>query len=130
MKQMTFGTVSGFEKHRKVTRRAQFLAEMNQVVPWSRLLGLIEPHYPKAGNGRPPKGLELMLRMYLLQHWFNLSDPAVEEALFLTNFAAKVTVVHRRDSFRAEKILQDRLFRHPKIEVLWNTTLEEVTPPK
>jgi len=82
MKQMTFGTVTGFEKHRKVTRRAQFLAEMNQVVPWSRLMGLIEPHYPKAGNGRPPKGLEIMLRMYLLQQWFNLSDPAVEEALY------------------------------------------------
>ena len=82
MKQMTFGTVTGFEKHRKVTRRAQFLAEMNQVVPWSRLLARIEPHYPKAGNGRPPKGLEIMLRMYLLQQWFNLSDPAAEEALY------------------------------------------------
>jgi transposase, IS5 family len=80
--QMTFGAMTGFEKHRKVTRRAQFLAEMNQVVPWSRLLALIEPHYPKAGNGRPPKGLEIMLRMYFLQHWFNLSDPAVEEALY------------------------------------------------
>jgi IS5 family transposase len=82
MAQMTFGAMSGFEKHRKVTRRAQFLAEMNQVVPWSRLLALIEPYYPKVGNGRPPKGLEIMLRMYFLQHWFNLSDPAVEEALY------------------------------------------------
>ena len=82
VKQMTFGAVTGFEKHQKVTRRAQFLTEMNQVMPWSRLLGLIEPHYPQAGNGRPPKGLEIMLRMYLLQHWFNLSDPAVEEALY------------------------------------------------
>ena len=53
-------------------------------------------------------------------------NTAVEEALFLTNFAAKVTVVHRRDSFRAEKILQDRLFRHPKIEVIWDSTLDEV----
>lgn len=82
MKQMTFGAMTGFEKHTKITRRAQFLAEMNQVVPWSRLLALIEPYYPKAGNGRPPKGLEIMLRMYFLQHWFNLSDPAVEEALY------------------------------------------------
>ena len=82
MKQMTFGAVTGFLKHGKVTRRAQFLTEMNQVVPWSRLLARIEPHYPKAGNGRPPKGLEIMLRMYFLQHWFNLSDPAVEEALY------------------------------------------------
>lgn len=53
-------------------------------------------------------------------------NTAVEEALFLTNFAAMVTVIHRRDSFRAEKILQDRLFKNPKIKVLWNTVLEEV----
>ncbi|MEL7128993.1 MAG: thioredoxin-disulfide reductase [Pseudomonadota bacterium] len=53
-------------------------------------------------------------------------NTAVEEALFLTNFASKVTLVHRRDSLRAEKILQDRLFKHPKVDVLWNTTLEEV----
>ncbi|HXY89238.1 MAG TPA: thioredoxin-disulfide reductase, partial [Xanthobacteraceae bacterium] len=53
-------------------------------------------------------------------------NTAVEEALFLTNFAAKVTLAHRRDSFRAEKILQDRLFKNPKIEVMWDTALEEV----
>jgi thioredoxin reductase (NADPH) len=54
-------------------------------------------------------------------------NTAVEEALFLTNFATKVTVIHRRDSFRAEKILQDRLFRNPKIEVRWNTELADIT---
>jgi thioredoxin reductase (NADPH) len=53
-------------------------------------------------------------------------NTAVEEALFLTNFASKVTLIHRRDSLRAEKIMQDRLFRHPKVEVFWNRTVEEV----
>ena len=54
-------------------------------------------------------------------------NTAVEEALFLTNFASSVTIVHRRDSFRAEKILQDRLFKHPKIKVIWDCALDEVT---
>jgi IS5 family transposase len=80
-KQMTLmGT--GFEKHTKITRRAAFLAEMDRVVPWNELCALIEPVYPKAGDGRPPIELELMLRVYFLQQWFNLSDPAVEEALY------------------------------------------------
>lgn len=60
-------------------------------------------------------------------------NTAVEEALFLTNFAKRVTVVHRRDGFRAEKILQDRLFKNPKIEVVWDSAIEEIvgsTAPK
>ena len=73
---------NGFERYTKKTRRALFLEEMEQVVPWRKLCGLIEPHYPQAGNGRPPVGVERMLRMYFLQQWFNLSDPAVEEALY------------------------------------------------
>ena len=73
---------TGFEKYTKTTRRAQFLTEMDRVVPWRALCARIEPVYPTAGNGRPPVGVERMLRMYFLQHWFNLSDPAVEEALY------------------------------------------------
>jgi IS5 family transposase len=82
MKQPTLATMTGFERYGKKTRRAQFLEEMEQVVPWSKLCALIEPYYPQAGNGRPPVGVERMLRIYFLQQWFNLSDPAVEEALY------------------------------------------------
>jgi IS5 family transposase len=74
--------MTGFEQYTKKTRRAQFLEEMEQVVPWRELCALVEPHYPKVGNGRRPVGVERILRIYFLQQWFNLSDPAVEEALY------------------------------------------------
>jgi transposase, IS5 family len=82
MKQRTLAMMTGFERYAKKTRRAVFLEEMEQVVPWGELCALIDPYYPKAGNGRPPVGVERMLRIYFLQQWFNLSDPAVEEALY------------------------------------------------
>src|SRR5271167_3236590 len=82
MKQRTLAMMNGFERYSKKTRRAAFLEEMEQVVPWAELCALIEPVYPKAGNGRQPVGVERMLRIYFLQQWFNLSDPAVEEALY------------------------------------------------
>ena len=69
-KQMTLGT--GFEKCSKTTRREKFLAEMDRIVPWGDLCTLIAPVYPKARDGRPPKELEMMLRVYFLQQWFNL----------------------------------------------------------
>jgi len=81
MRQITLATV-GFERYARTTRRAAFLAEMERVVPWAELCALVEPVYPKPGNGRPPVGLERMLRIYFLQQWFNLTDPAVEEALY------------------------------------------------
>ena len=74
--------MNGFERYSKKTRRALFLEEMEQVVPWGKLCSLIEPYYPKAGNGRPAVGVDRMLRLYFLQQWFNLSDPVVEEALY------------------------------------------------
>ncbi|MDH5641126.1 MAG: IS5 family transposase, partial [Nitrospira sp.] len=82
MHQQTFAEAS-FEQYRKTTRRERFLDEMNRVVPWAELVAVIEPVYPKVnGPGRPPIGIERMLRVLCLQQWFNLSDPAVEEALY------------------------------------------------
>jgi IS5 family transposase len=80
-KQQTFAGLA-WQNKGKQTRRERFLAEMDAIIPWAPLLELIEPHYPKAGNGRPPLGLEKMLRIYFLQIWFNLSDPGAEEALY------------------------------------------------
>ena len=79
--QRTFASMA-WQAKGKVTRRERFLAEMDAVIPWSRLLALIEPHYPKAGQGRQPLGLEKMLRIYFLQQWFNLSDPQAEDAIY------------------------------------------------
>jgi transposase, IS5 family len=82
MRQTTFASQGSFEKYGRKSKREQFLENMNAIVPWGELEGLIEPHYPKAGNGRQPVGLSVMLRVYFLQQWFNLSDPGVEEALY------------------------------------------------
>jgi transposase, IS5 family len=79
--QRTFASMA-WQGKGKVTRRERFLAEMDAVIPWTRLLGLIAPHYPKAGNGRQPLGMEKMLRIYFLQQWFNLSDPQAEDAIY------------------------------------------------
>jgi IS5 family transposase len=82
MKQRTLAMMTGFERYSKKTRRTEFLEEMEQVVPWPELCALVEPYYPKAGQGRPAVGVERMVRMYFVQQWFDLSDPGVEEALY------------------------------------------------
>ena len=82
MSQRTFANQVEFKKFGRKSRRELFLDEMELVVPWSGLLALVRPHYGKAGNGRRPVGLEIMLRTYFVQQWFNLSDPGVEEALY------------------------------------------------
>ena len=79
---MTLATAKDFEVHGRATRKAEFLARMEALVPWAQFCAVIEPHYPKAGNGRPPVGLERMLRMYLVANWFNLGDEACEDALY------------------------------------------------
>jgi IS5 family transposase len=81
MTQPTFASLA-WDGKGKVTRRERFLAEMDAVIPWARLLALVGPHYPKAGQGTQPLPVARMLRIYFLQHWFNLSDPAMEDALY------------------------------------------------
>ena len=81
MTQLSFGDAE-YAGKRKRTRREVFLSEMDQVVPWKSLLNLIEPLYPVAGRGRHPYPLATMLRIHLMQNWFGLSDPAMEEALY------------------------------------------------
>lgn len=81
IRQMSFAQ-SEYAGKKKVTRREKFLGEMEQVVPWVRLVALIEPHYPKGQRGRPPIGLERMLRIYFLQQWYTLADEALEDALY------------------------------------------------
>jgi transposase, IS5 family len=81
VQQTTFASVAS-EKKGKITRRERFQAEMDAGIPWDRLLSLIEPHYPKAGNGTVPKPMEQMLRIYFMQNWLNLSDPQAEDSLY------------------------------------------------
>src|SRR6266567_4089165 len=82
MRQITFASQRSFEKFGRKSKREQFLETMDSIVPWAELEALIEPHYAKAGNGRQPVGLRIMLRIYFPQQWFNLSDPGVEDALY------------------------------------------------
>ena len=86
MKQQTLAMAAdaqlGFDQYRKPTRRDEFLRTMDALVPWVALCEEIAPHYPKAGNGRPPIGLQRMLRIHFIQHWFNLADLSCEEALY------------------------------------------------
>ncbi len=101
MKQQTLAMAAdqgeGFEQHRRATRRDVFLLTMEQIVPWLASCAVIEPHFAKAGRGRPPVGLERMLRMYFVQHWFNLADEACEEALLDSTGSWKICSMARTD---------------------------------
>jgi transposase, IS5 family len=79
--QTSFSQVE-FADKKKITRREKFLTRMEEVIPWAKLLAVIEPHYPKGERGRPPIGLERMLRVYFLQQWYGLADEALEDALY------------------------------------------------
>ncbi len=82
MLQMTLASQTSFEKYARKSRWEAFLNLLDAVVPWRDLEALIEPYYPKAGNGRQPVGLSIMLHVYFLQQWLNLSDPGAEDALY------------------------------------------------
>ena len=84
-------SASEYAAKKKVTRRERFLAEMEEVVPWKALVELIEPYYPTGRRGRPPIGVERMLRVYFLSQWYGLADEALEDAIYdsqaMRNFA-------------------------------------------
>ena len=82
MTHQTSFTHAEFAAKKKTTRREKFLSRMEEVIPWAKLLAVIEPHYPKGERGRPPVGLERMLRVYFLQQWYGLADEALEDALY------------------------------------------------
>ena len=81
MNQMTFSDVENSGR-KKVTQKEKFLREMDAIVPWGEWVAKIAPHYPAGKRGRPPRGIEVMLRMYLLQIWFSLSDEGLEDAIY------------------------------------------------
>lgn len=80
MQQISFSQME-YSGKKRITRRERFLGEMERVVPWSALLEVLEPYYPKGKRGRPPIGLERMLRVYFIQQWYGLSDEGVEDAI-------------------------------------------------
>jgi len=81
MKGLSFASLA-YDNKKKRTRREKFLTEMDQVIPWTKLMEVVRKHYPKAGNGRQPMPLDRMLRIYFLQQWYGLSDPGMEDALY------------------------------------------------
>lgn len=81
VQQRTFSDIE-YSNRKKKTKREEFLEAMDSIIPWARWTSLIQPYYPKGKRGRPPKSIETMLRMYLLQNWFTLSDAGIEDAIY------------------------------------------------
>ena len=93
MKQQIFSDIE-YSGRSRVTKREEFLDTMNEIIPWDEWIALIQPYYYKGKRGRPPKGIEKMLRMYLLQDWFNLSDEGVEDAVYDSYAMRKFMVIN------------------------------------
>ena len=81
MEQQTFSDIE-YSNRRKRTKREDFLDSMEEMIPWEHWVHIIRPYYPSGKKGRPPKEIETMLRMYLMQNWFNLSDAGIEDAIY------------------------------------------------
>ncbi len=110
MKQETLSDLE-YNCRKKKTRREEFLKIMDEIIPWDEWVGIIEPYYPNGKRGRPPMGIEKMLRMYLLQLWFNLSDPATEDAIYDSYAMRKFTGI----DFMSESVPDETTlckFRH------------------
>src|ERR1700741_1761130 len=118
VQQITLANQRDFEKYGRKSRREEFLNVMDSVVPGRGWEVLIEPNYAKAGNGRHPVGLSIMLRVYFLQQWFNLSDPGAEDALYesavLRRFAGVDAGIDEESIAMFEQNLSRNLYK------LWN----------
>lgn len=113
-----------YEQKKKVTRKERFLGEMDAIIPWKTLLKPIRRHYPKVGNGRRPIGLEIMLRIYFMQQWYGLSDPAMEDSLYDITAMRRFAGVALSSIPDETSILHFRhlLERHGLTEVLFRQT--------
>lgn len=110
MKQQTLSDVE-YSYRKKKTKRESFLEIMEEIIPWEEWVEIIRPYYPKGKRGRHPINLELILRMYLLQCWFNLSDPGVEDAIYDSYAMRKFTGI----DFMSESVPDETTlckFRH------------------
>lgn len=123
MKQISFASAT-YDNKKVMTKRERFLTEMDTIIPWPRLLKLIEPCYPKKGKGRPPMPMESMLRIYFLQQWYSLSDPAAEEALYdiesMRRFAQLELVVDALPDETTILNFRRMVEKHQLSEVLFN----------
>lgn len=109
-KQQTLSDLE-YSSRKKKTKREEFLEIMDEIIPWDEWVGIIAPHYPSSKRGRPPIGIERILRMYLLQIWFNLSDPATEDAIYDSYAMRKFTGIN----FMTERVPDETTlcrFRH------------------
>ena len=106
--QFTFAD-SEFSSKRRQTRKEIFLSRMDNLLPWSQLLDVIDPFYPKAGNGRRPYPLETMFRIHCMQQWYSLGDEAMEDALY------EITSMRQFAQLSLDKAIPDRTTRVFKI---------------